>query len=243
MICLTFDTDYMREDDMNRFLDEYQFPGAGTFFVHENTLGNIDWKLHEVCPHPTFDSSCANFSCLDKFDGKLNQIPLGMRSHSCVTSHMLGIELKKRGFKYASNQSALYQNDITPMRLPWGVWELPIYYMDSMDFTMKEGWPGLRHSPFSADVVINAVEGKGLYVFDFHPLHISLNTSDRQDYAKIKDALLSENKSPFDLAFSGKGTRTFFEFLLDKMKASNISSRKCIDVISSGIIPSPLCDP
>ncbi len=226
MICLTFDTDYMQPNDMNRFLHEYQLPGRGTFFLW-NEMKGVDWKGHELGPHPFFEQNKGYSEILEQFEAFVGCPCAGMRSHSCLTSHMLEIELKKRKYIYCSNKSALFQDNLSPLRLPWGIWELPIYYMDSMDFTMPEGWSCYKHKVFDKRIIEQAVGGDALYVFDFHPLHIILNTNDRQQYAGIKNKLLKERVSPYTLSFSGYGTRDFFEFLLQSMMSNAVESTSC----------------
>src|SRR5207249_4334714 len=156
---------------------------------------------HEVAPHPCIDR-------LSEWDDDLKTIvkqfpekPLGLRTHSCVFSHMIGIGMHDQGYFYISQAQALYQQGLLPSRHPWGIWELPIYYMDNMDFWMSKNWDDLAHQPFNPEIIERAVGNEALYVFDFHPLHIALNTGKPDHYVAVKDRILNEGVSPFDLRF------------------------------------------
>src|SRR5437867_6450519 len=131
MICLTFDTDHMTKEGMEKFFREYDLPGKCTFFLHKPfqfTARIQHENIHEVAPHPCIDR-------LSEWDDDLKTIvkqfpekPLGLRTHSCVFSHMIGIGMHDQGYFYISQAQALYQQGLLPSRHPWGIWELPIYY-------------------------------------------------------------------------------------------------------------------
>lgn len=234
MICLTFDTDYLGPDALHAFLEKFPFPGAGTFFLWADAPG-VDWGEHELGPHPFFTDGASNREVLARAEAFLGGAGpferCGIRPHSCHYSHALGVEFRRRGYLYTSTQSILHQDGLCPMRQPWGLWEMPIYYMDNLDFTLPEGWPDWRHRPFSPDIIERALAGDSLYLFDFHPLHIMLNTGTRRQYAGVKEAVLAGVKSPLDLAFSGHGTRTFFEALLSRMLERGMRSFTCRDAL------------
>ena len=230
MICLTFDTDWMRDGDMERFLREFPIPGKATFFLHD-TLPSLLGSAHELGPHPFID----NLTCLDdsisRVVASMPRQPKGVRAHSCVFSHMVGVGLNKLGYRYVSQASNLFEGGLKPFRHPWGIWEMPIYYMDNMDFCMPMNWPGHAHVPFSQEVIRVALEENGLYVFDFHPLHIALNTRSFSDYSAVRDRIVCDGISPFDLSYEGRGVRTFFGELCSAMRDCGCYSRGCWDAL------------
>jgi hypothetical protein len=230
MICLTFDTDWMSEAALSRFVEDVPIPGRATFFCHTafTALAPGD---HEVCPHPFITN-------LDDWRGPLEQLRLqvnpaarGTRPHSCVFSHMVGLGLHEMGFEYVSQANNLYQSGLRPFRHPWGVWELPIYYMDNMDFWASRNWPERSHQPFSARWIEQAVRGPDLYVFDFHPIHLALNTRSPEDYEQVKRRVVDDGVSPFDLRFAGRGARTYFDELCAAMAAAELRSFSCSEAI------------
>lgn len=224
MICLSFDTDYMTTQSIETFFLKTPIPGKGTFFLWK-PFPNTDWGQHEIQPHPYVDDLTNFGGNLDKFVASLEmaQAPQGIRAHSCVTSHMVGIDLGKRGYKYASMSSPLFETGIRPYRHPWGIWEMPIYYMDNMDFCMPENWPDLGHKPFSPELIKRALSTDDLFVFDFHPLHIALNTTSYDGYQSVK-AAIARGEDPHDLRMAGRGVAVYFQELCEAMdKAGSVS--------------------
>ncbi|MDP1878068.1 MAG: hypothetical protein Q8M17_10995 [Actinomycetota bacterium] len=213
MICLTFDTDWMRAEDMEEFLTAYPDLPRSTFFIHEASAG---WRPegHEWGPHPTID--------LRKPSGlRAWQDPeapaLGIRSHSCVTSHLLSIEWAGAGFLYQSNETHLFGPGSMPFRTAWGIWELPISYMDNMDMWFGRNWADAPRAPFAEDVIAAALACESVYVFDFHPVHIAFNSSSPEDYVR-KRASHAGGASAWTLGAPGGGTRSFFERLLESIR-------------------------
>jgi hypothetical protein len=230
VICLTFDTDWMQDAELARFLSEFDIPGRATFFLHD-TLPSVYGSRHELCPHPFFDDLENWEVTLSSRSRNLPNSPKGVRPHSCVFSHLIGVGLCKLGYQYVSQETNLFACGMAPHRHPWGIWEVPIYYMDNMDFCMRRNWPDINHEPFSRQIISNAISERGLYVFDFHPLHIALNTRTYEDYEAVKLKIINERASPFSLTAPGRGVRTFFTELCSAMKSSGMVSYSCWDAL------------
>lgn len=230
MICLTFDTDWMTDAALERFLEEFPIPGRATFFCHR-PFDSLAGRGHELCPHPFIDNLADWKSDLGNLRKQINPGSRGVRAHSCVFSHVLGVGLHEMKFDYVSQASFLYQPGLSPFRHPWGVWELPIYYMDNMDFWTRDNWPGFDHQPFAPKWIECALRSPGLYVMDFHPIHIALNTRTPQDYQDVKARIINDSVSPFELTFSGRGTREYFQELCSAMVAAGESSVGCGEAI------------
>lgn len=204
-------------------------PGNVTFFAHDY-FPYLASSSHEICPHP-FITDISNLENeLTKLTFQFQHIPTGIRMHTCLFSHMIGVRLHALGYKYASNDGHLFQDDLKPYKHPWGIWEMPIYYMDNMDFWMQKNWPDMKHSPFNPEIIKTAVKGDSLYVFDFHPLHIALNTRTHEDYILIKDKIMA-NLSPFVLRYNGRGAAVFFEELCYEMTKYGQRSYTCSEAL------------
>jgi hypothetical protein len=137
------------------------------------------------------------------------------------------------GYQYVSQAHTLFQTGLRPFRHPWGVWEVPIYYMDNMDFWMPKNWPELGHEPFASEVIERALGEPGLYVFDFHPIHIALNTRNHDDYTRVKQRIVDEGTSPFDLRFPGRGVSVFFEELCEALDRAGVRSVSCSEAVAA----------
>jgi hypothetical protein len=232
MICLTFDTDWISAAALDQLLDELDLPGRGTFFCHTD-FPALASRGHEVCPHPFINDLDHWQPGLSELRARVNPASRGTRTHSCVFSHLVGLGLHQMGFEYISQANNLYQDGLRAFRHPWGVWELPIYYMDNMDFWANNNWPGLRHEVFAPRWIERAVRGSALYVFDFHPIHLALNTRTPADYQAVKRRIIDDGVSPFELTFQGRGTRTYFEELCTAMRDAGVGSRTCSEAIDA----------
>jgi hypothetical protein len=231
MICLTFDTDWMTEASLERFLRECPIPGRATFFCHDafQCLSTTD---HELCPHP-FVSDLQDWQGeLQELRSRISPGSTGIRTHSCVFSHAMAVGLHDLGFTYISQAASPFQPGLAPFRHPWGIWELPIYYMDNMDFWFRGNWPGVEHTSFDPRWIKQAVMGPDLYVFDFHPIHLALNTQRPGDYQRVKDRIVQQGVSPFELTLPGRGAREYFRELCAAMNDSGLQSVTCSEAVA-----------
>ena len=233
MICLTFDSDYVAERDMNWFLKNFQFPGNGTFFLEKPF--DVDWGSHEIGPHPFLEGAPSTWlEVTEKLRGSLSCPAAGWRSHSLVTSQVASAHLAKAGYLYTSATSSIFEIGIRPMRQPWGLWELPIYYMDNADFCFGNNWPkSLNHKVFDQSWIDASLNQRGLFIFDFHPLHLMLNTPSYEFYQNARDSIVNGGARPYELAYEGEGTRTFFESLVGAMDRLGVVSVTCQQAIRS----------
>lgn len=230
MICLTFDTDHMTAKSLEKFLARYDIPGKATFFSHV-FFDCLAKTHHEICPHPFINDLSKWQDSVTKITQKFSHQAKGIRNHSCVFSHMIGVDLKKWGYIYSSNIDNLFQTNIKPYRHAWGIWELPIYYMDNMDFWMLKNWDSNSHIAFRHNLIEQALSSDYLFVFDIHPLHVALNTRSYEDYCAVKEKVIEENCCPFDLRFEGRGVAVFFEELCSALRSNNERSYSCIEAL------------
>ena len=228
MICLTFDTDYASSDDLRRLLAEHPIPGKATFFLHAPAAG-VEWGDHEVEPHPVFRDSEPWEETIAAWEACLSGPYLGLRPHSCATSHILGCIMKRRGYIYSSVTAPLYQAGLRPYRQPWGVYELPIYFMDNMDYCMRQNWPEAHHRPRDQRLIRRAVEDRGLYVFDFHPIHILMNTQSQASYEQARSRVVEQGATWSEIRNPGEGVATFFTALCDAMRSAGVQSVTCLE--------------
>jgi hypothetical protein len=230
MICLTFDTDHMRQEDMERFLEERSLPGQVTFFAHQY-FSSLEATDHEICPHPFIRSFTDWEKEVIEIAHQFSIRPKGIRFHSCVLSHTIAAGLKRLGYEYSSNIDHLFRKDLQPYRHSWGIWELPIYYMDNMDFCMSDNWPYIDHTPFDFNIIKTAVKSDGLFVFDLHPLHIAINTHDYATYLKAREKMSKDGESPFNLRYGKRGVAVFFDELCSAIVASGQRSYSCKEAL------------
>ena len=221
MLCLTFDTDHMNEARMVEFLAEVPLPGSGTFFCTQ-PYRCLERKEFELAPHPFLGR---DRHWLSELKAKRAEFPnaVGWRSHSCVFSHTLAEWLCLNNYIYASTHESFGTRGLRPIRQMWGIWHVPIYYMDNLDFSRKRFWPERNEEPFASSLIENALNDDGLYVFDFHPIHLLLNSPDADWYSDVRSRFL-EGESTAALRYAGFGTRSFFDNLVTAMRAKDCVS-------------------
>lgn len=221
MICLTFDTDHMDEARMGEFLANVSIPGNGTFFCTQR-YDCLERTDHEIAPHP----------CLVEKQGWYNELmvmrnnfpmAVGWRSHSCIYSHLLAEWIGKNGYFYASTSDRLGETGLEPVREAFGVWQMPIYYMDNLDFSNLRFWGSEGHAPFDRGRIARALSEPGLYVFDFHPVHLLLNSPNYESYAAARDKF--KRGDPLEtLTHKGEGTRSFYDTLVAEISRRGTQS-------------------
>ena len=230
MICLSFDTDHLDEVRMREFLAAVPVPGDGTFFCTQpyDCLG----EPHELCPHP-FLGEAQGWAA--ELQAKRKELPdaVGWRSHTCIYSHLIAQDVAASGYLYASTQ---YQPVAAtrPFREVWGLWHMPIYYMDNLDFSHGRFWPEVDHVAFAPEVIDTALADDGIYVFDFHPVHLLLNSVSAEAYLARRDAFLA-GESVEELRCDGRGARTFYDELCARMKETGSPSVRMRDALASWI--------
>ncbi len=139
--------------------------------------------------------------------------------------------MKRRGYLYSSVTAPLYQAGLRPYRHPWGVYELPIYFMDNMDYCMAQNWPDAHHRPRDQRLIRRAVEDRGLYVFDFHPIHILMNTRSQASYEQARSRVLQQGATWSEVRNPGEGVATFFMALCDAMRSAGVPSVTCLEAL------------
>lgn len=230
MICLSFDTDRMTPEGMVEFLGTTPIPGRATFFCTER-YDSLEASGHELCPHVYLAAGV-------DWDVTLNQArndyptATGWRSHSCVFSHILAEQLATLGYEYVSIHDELGKTDLEPHRHAWGLWHLPIYYMDNLDFSMPRFWGESAPAPFDRRLIEDAVNGNALFVFAFHPIHIALNSPSAEEYFERRDRV-AQGMSLADASWEGVGTRDFYLELCSTMEQAGQRSSAMRDALDA----------
>ena len=124
-------------------------------------------------------------------------------------SHLIAVTLTELDFRYASTQPAAGPAP-RPFREPWGVWQVPIFYMDNADFSGARWWRGEAATPFDEQLLEASAADDGVYVYAFHPVHILLNTPTSDYYLDRREAFVA-GVDLESLRYDGYGTADFFE--------------------------------
>jgi len=234
-IYLTFDTDWADDEvvrDTVDLLAARQVP-ATMFVTHASPMllalasnANI-----EVGLHPNFNNLLQ--SQHDETDAKtileaLHQSfprAVSIRSHSLFQASSLHRLYASRGFRFDLNMLIPSWSGIEckPYREVDGMARLPYFweddvYIEAMQRGIVAGW--------NVDSLLAA---KGLKVFDFHPIHVFLNSEHMDRYEASRpfhrDATaLLRHRCP------GYGSRNFLIDVIEKAKARGLAFRKVSDI-------------
>lgn len=127
------------------------------------------------------------------------------KSHSLTNSSIILDSLKEKGITHECNHLIPAETGI--ILKPWWLWNGLI----RVPFFWEDDYSCVTTNPCSIDQMIKR---EGLKIFDFHPIHIFLNTESLNRYEKTR-----EHHSNADILinyrFSGYGTRSKFIELLE----------------------------
>lgn len=185
-VFLTLDIDWACDEVISyviNLLEDYNIPA--TWFVTHKTkildslLKNPNFRLGI---HPNFNpildnNSTGNISVdeiLKSFDNFLPKTKF-LRSHSLLQSEKILDDFKKNGYEYICNTYIPYSKNISIS--PWHLWDdlkiIPHCWQDNVSLRMNN----LEYINFNP---------KNLNVFNFHPIHIFLNTEHINRYNSAK---------------------------------------------------------
>lgn len=186
---LTFDLDWCSDDVLSYVLDIVEKHDiSATFFVTHDTglLARMrENPKIELGIHPNF-----NFLLSGDFRyGKnieevvayyMDIVPeaLSVRAHSLCVSSSIIKEYIKSGLKYECSMLLSPQYKAMPFYHPYGIVCAPHIFEDDAEF----GNSCFQESSFY-------VNNFGLNIFDFHPIHLFLNTDTNERYQNAKSSL------------------------------------------------------
>lgn len=171
-------------------------------------------ELFELGIHPNFlerSSHGATPEAVLDYCMKLVPEATSMRTHALVQSTpLIDAVLKRTPVRCDVSMLLSHAPRTEPFEFQWGgttMLRVPYHWEDDVEM--------LRDEP--SFTLESALRGDGLRVFDFHPIHVMLNSADMKPYEKLKasvkplsDATLETMKAH---SFEGAGSRTVFEAL------------------------------
>lgn len=212
-VVLTLDIDWACDEILKDSIDLVESVGVpATWFVtHETPLlsrlrANKDFELG-IHPNfnPLLNGNCGNVEQI--LDEMLEIVPdaISVRSHSMVQSSRLLDLFRSKGLIFDCNHFVPEQSEIElkPWRLWNGMVKIAHFWEDDAACIYD------NNSRISDLLLRN-----GLKVFDFHPIHVFLNTEDLNRYECTR-SLHSQAGELVKHRFSGVGTRTHLTQLLE----------------------------
>lgn len=222
---LTLDVDWAHDEILNDSIYLIEQAGiSATWFITHDTplLKRLRGKSNfELGIHPNFnpllqgdDRKCR--TAQDVVNSLMKLVPeaKSVRSHSMTqSSHLLEI-FRSSGLTHDCNHFIPMTANIEIK--PWTLWNgmLRIPYFWEDDITC------IYDSISQSSCISVLIRQLGLKVFDFHPIHVFLNTEHLARYERTRDF----HHNPGELIkhrFDGQGTRTILMELLDLAARKN----------------------
>ena len=217
---LTFDCDWAPDfviNDIINLLDAEKI--KATFFITNNSQilkklrGN---KLFEIGIHPNFFPKSTQGSNEDSILNNLKQIvpeAKSIRTHGLFQSTPLVKKFQEYGIE--NDLSLFLQN--TPNIVPhhskfFNLFRFPYFWEDDVAITEKVNW-SFEDSLYHVN---------GLKIFNFHPIHVFLNSNNMDNYENLKKEIgleqLNEENIKNYVNQSDIGVKSFFIEIISSLK-------------------------
>ena len=187
MVVLTFDIDWAPDYMLEYLYKEISREDVkATFFLTHSSqmvkkiINNYDFGIH---PNITDLTKAKEQTLQIK---KLFPPTKKIRAHKLITNSQIMKIWSEMKFRIVSNYLMLGYRSISPIQLPFGLKEVPIFFMDDL-------WVYGGMNTLDQEQIKEIADSKSIFVFDFHPVHIYMNTCELKTYDKIKNNMSDEN--------------------------------------------------
>ena len=181
-------------------------------------------KKYELGIHPNFLPNTTQGNSPTEILSNLKKIvpkAVSVRTHALYHSVPLLMKFQDYGLKNDSSILLYKTKNIEPHFNPsLNLYRIPYFWEDYVEmFEVNPSWDFKNNSKTS-----------GLKIYNFHPIHIVLNSNNLDSYQKIKPEIekIGINEKNIDkYKNEGKGARTFFLDMLeylDKQESDNIQN-------------------
>lgn len=233
MIAFTCDIDWAPEEviaDTISLFEKYNV--KCTFFSthHSEELSKCNKKLFETAIHPNFNLLLTG-SSPKTFDDILDEIldihpeARGVRSHSMMQSSVILKKFADKNLIYDANHFLPYCKNVKPFKLWTGMVRIPYNWEDDVHWTYGYDFDRSR---------IDLMD-EGLNIFDFHPIHIFINTENKYRYLEAKKFNHDAQKLLEYRNTEIKGTRDLLISLLEHCKDNKILTKTHIEIANDFI--------
>lgn len=220
LIFLTFDIDWAHDEVLTDSINLVEKADvAATWFVTHDTPLLVRLRANpkfELGIHPNFNyllqgDTRNGGNAEEVVDRLLNIVPeaKSVRSHSILQNSKLMDIFLDRGLTHDCNHFIPEQSgiELKPWRLWNGITKVPYFWEDDAAFIYRD----------NASISL-LTERKGLKVFDFHPIHVFLNTERADRYDSTRPWHGDPGKLVEHRSDDPGGTRMLLEQLLEVAK-------------------------
>jgi hypothetical protein len=221
-ICITLDVDWANENILNyciNLLNKYNI--KATFFATHDSdiLKNLDTSKFEIGLHPNFNNSNCDFEKPIKDLKKNYPEAIGGRSHGLFVSSGILQNYKKYGLKYESNNFLYLHSNLQTTKRFNGFQSIPFFWSDDKIIELE------------SEEKNTYLDIEGLKIYNFHPIHIFLNTPTEKYYIQNKHNYQNDNELQKN-RFKGFGVGVYFENLLKDISQQKLNTYLMKDLIN-----------
>ncbi len=210
-VCVTLDVDWAADPvlaDALAAVDELGVPYT-VFCTHATSLlQGLDPARVELAWHPNFLAGRDEAEVLDELAGAFPGA-VGVRAHALYFHSRLVPLLLRRGIRYVAHDLRFGLSGLSAETHWSGLVNVPGFWEDDVHAIVYDG----VFDPARVDV-----DGSGLRVFDFHPIHLHLNTDRMQRYEDAR-ADIEAGRSLAAHVNPGLGSRSFLRSVIGAMAA------------------------
>lgn len=228
MIAFTADVDWAPEEVIADTIGLFETYGVHcTFFAthRSETLLQCNRELFEIGLHPNFNPLFQGKG--GNADGIMDELVAWYPESECVRSHSLTQsgwllnKFKEKGMLYEVNHFLPYHHNLYPFTLWNGMVRIPFNWEDDYHFALG----------YSFDDSGIDLGDAGLKIFNFHPIHVFLNSENNDRYLRIKDEMHNIPKLKHERNTTGvKGTRDMLIALLAHVQKMNEPTYRMKDI-------------
>lgn len=221
-IIISLDTDWANEHILSfciELLDEYKIKAVFFSTNDSRVLKSLDSKQFEIGLHPNF------YNSLDNFEKPIDELKtiypdaIGGRSHGLFCSSNILSIYKKYGLKYESNNFMYLHPNLQPTLRFEKFHSVPFFWSDDK-FLEKE-----RNQPNDFHLDIN-----GLKVYNFHPIHIFMNSPSYSFY-ELNKVHYHDHQTLIKNRYKGYGMLNYFTDLLVKISKGKLNTVLISDLL------------
>ncbi len=223
-IYITLDLDWLSDEYLAISIDILAKYGvkATIFATHDSRLlRSLDSDDYEIGLHPNFDPGGGMYNLNALYElHKLYPQAVGTRSHTLLFGSRLLPELERCHMKYESNIFMYMHEGLHCVARSKTITSVPFNWSDDKHLELEHGFATGELPP---------LDNAGLNVFNFHPVHIYLNTDVYSRYESSKANF--NNPGMAEYVNRELGVRNLFEDLCSSIANNGVESGLLSDLI------------
>jgi hypothetical protein len=230
LVVFTADQDWAPEWACQIFVDEIIRHEIPCHIFRTNSSNTIDNAISDgvlTCGwHPNFKPYSTHGTSISEVIATMKTIApesRTIRAHSYFESSETWDYLYNAGQLVESHGVTVMEENLFPVRMASKLVRVPVFFEDDVF---------MRDYPKNLDTTLlkQRLLTPGLKVFDFHPIHLGLNSMSLQHYESLKD--YAANGDLVGQSSAHRGIRDVLEEIVDYVRARNLQILSFEDLVN-----------